>query len=140
MDLIQLDDGGRLFISPDIDDWQAVEQLGISAIIDLDGGIDLGVPTVQNHIIYVYFPFNDAALPDLAKLQAVAHFAATLANTGHKVLCHCSLGFNRSALVAGLVLKHMGLSGEEALKVLRRQRPGAQRLYVLRRLYDGLPA
>ena len=125
MDLIRLDDRGSLFISPDIDDWQALEQLGISAIIDLDGAVDIGVPLVPNHIIYLYFPFNDAELPDVGKLHAVAQFAATLANTGHKVLCHCSLGFNRSALVAGLVLKHMGMTGQEALELLRRQRPGA---------------
>ncbi len=125
MEVFQVDDSGRVFISPDIDDWQALEQLGISAIIDLDGGVDIGVPLVPNHIIYLYFPFSDADLPDLPKLQAVAQFAATLVNAGQKVLCHCAMGFNRSALVAGLVLKQMGLSGQEALDLLRRQRPGA---------------
>jgi protein-tyrosine phosphatase len=35
------------------------------------------------------------------------------------------MGFNRSALVAGLILVHLGMSGAEAVAHLRRCRPGA---------------
>ena len=50
---------------------------------------------------------------------------ATLMASGHRVLVHCSTGFNRSALVAGLILTETGLSGREALARVREQRPGA---------------
>jgi protein-tyrosine phosphatase len=50
---------------------------------------------------------------------------AEIVGGGRKVLCHCLMGFNRSALVAGLILVHLGMSGPEALAMLRDRRPGA---------------
>lgn len=125
MDLISIDDQGTLYISPDIDDWLPIETAGITAIIDLDGDLDIGVPTLPNHILYVYFPFNDAEVPDPAKLHALGQFGATLVKSGHKVLTHCGLGFNRSALVAGMMLLYLGKTGPEAVAQLRGKRPGA---------------
>ena len=104
MDIVQLDEKNLLFLSPDIDDWHPLEQSGISVIIDLDGDLDIGVPTLPNHVLYIYFPIYDENLPDLDKLHAVARLGATLVERGHKVLTHCRMGFNRSALVAGLIL------------------------------------
>jgi hypothetical protein len=57
MELFQIDDAQRLFISPEIDDWQPITERQISVIIDLDGDIDIGVPTVPNQLMYIYFPF-----------------------------------------------------------------------------------
>lgn len=37
----------------------------------------------------------------------------------------CSQGLNRSGLVTGLILRALGLSGEEALAAVQRHRPGA---------------
>ncbi len=125
MDLVQLDDRGQLFLSPHIDDWRPLEAAGVSAVIDLDGGLDLCIPTVPNHVIYVYFPFSDAELPDLSKLHAVARFGAELVKSGHKVLSHCGLGFNRSALMAGLILLYGGMPGGGIVEHLRQRRPGA---------------
>ena len=56
MEILPLDDGGMLFLASDIDDWPAIEALGISVIYDLDGDLDIGVPTIPNHILYIYFP------------------------------------------------------------------------------------
>ena len=58
---------------------------------------------IPNHMFYVYFPIFDEGLPDLKKLHAVARLGARLVANGEKVLAHCGMGFNRSALVAGLV-------------------------------------
>jgi len=125
MDLVQIDEQGRLYLSPDIDDWEPVHAAGIDTIIDLDGGVDIGVPAMANHLIYLYFPFEDAAVPTMPKLHAVARFGANCVRDGHRVLSHCGLGFNRSALVAGLILRYLGMSGEEAVQLLRLRRPGA---------------
>ncbi len=78
----QVDDAGRLFISPVIHDWDAVSSRGIDTVIDLEGGLDIGVPTVPNHILYVYFPILDENLPNLEKLDAVATLGATLVGQG----------------------------------------------------------
>ena len=125
MDLIALDDNCRLFLSPAIDDWQPITDHGISAIIDLDGDLDLGISTVPNHMVYVYFPIYDEDLPDLGKLHAVARMGARLVKGGEKVLAHCGMGLNRSALVAGLILTYLGMNGADAVDLLRQKRPGA---------------
>ena len=114
-----------LFLSPDIDDWEPLKEYGISAIIDLDGDLDIGVPTVPNHMLYIYFPIYDENLPDLEKLHAVARLGASLVKSGQRVLSHCGMGLNRSALVAGLILTYLGMSGEDAVARLRERRPGA---------------
>lgn len=125
MDIVQLDERNLLLLSPDIDDWPLLVRSGISAIIDLDGDLDVGVPTRPNEVLYVYFPIRDDDLPDLGKLHAVARLCATLVRSGHKVLTHCQMGFNRSALVAGLALVYLGMTGEAAVALLQSRRPGA---------------
>ena len=94
-------------------------------MIDLDGNLDLGIPNIPNHMLYVYFPIYDEGLPDLNKLHALAKLGARLVANGEKVLAHCGMGFNRSALVAGLVLTYLGMKGEDAVALLRERRPGA---------------
>jgi len=125
MQIICLDDAGCLFLSPRIEDWAHVEDRQITTDIDLDGDIDAGIPTMPNHILYLYFPIFDEELPDLIKLHGVARLAASLVQQGHKVLSHCGQGFNRSALVAGLTLIYLGMEGPEVVAHLRRKRPGA---------------
>ena len=125
MELISIDDAERLFISPAIDDWQPITENQITVIIDLDGGLDIGVSTVPNQLMYIYFPILDEGLPDLEKLNALAQLGASLVKQGHKVLSHCGMGYNRSALVAGLILIHLGIDGAGAVRLLRERRPGA---------------
>jgi len=124
-DIYQLDEAGQLFLSPDIHDWAPVLERGIDVVFDLDGGLDHGLPTTPDGILYVYMPFNDSGLPNLKRLHAVGRFGAELINDGHKVLSHCGLGFNRSALVAGVVMKYLGISGPPAVEKIRASRPGA---------------
>ena len=127
MDLspVQVDDDGRLFISPVIHDWSIVSERGIDTVIDLEGGLDDGVPTVPNQGLYIYFPIYDEELPNLDKLHAVASLCASLVAAEHRVLSHCGMGFNRSALVAGLILHKLGMPGPEVVARLRTRRPGA---------------
>ena len=127
MELFQVDDDGRLFISAAIQRWNVVASRGVDVVIDLEGGLDLCIPTQSNHCLYVYFPFDDddRELPSLTKLHAIAQLGAALMLKGHRVLAHCSTGFNRSALVAGLILTELGVPGAVALARIRERRPGA---------------
>jgi protein-tyrosine phosphatase len=125
MELYPIDDAETLFISPAIDDWSPVFARRISCVIDLEGEVDHGVPSVPGHILYVYFPIFDEDLPDLARLDAVCSLGTRLLESGQKVLSHCGMGFNRSALVAGMILVRRGLSGREAVARIRARRPGA---------------
>jgi len=125
MDLIAIDEERQLFISPSIDEWKLIEDRGITAVIDMDGDLDLGIPSIPNHMLYIYFPIFDEGLPNLNKLHAVARLVARLVTQGERVLAHCGMGFNRSALVAGLALTYLGMTGEDAVALLREKRPGA---------------
>jgi len=124
MTLYQVDDAGALFISPAIPEWAPIQERGIDTVIDLDGELDHCIPNVPNQVLYIYFPIFDEELPNLHKLNAVADLATHLIRTNHRVLSHCGMGFNRSALVAGLILCRLGVSGPEAVRRLRACRPG----------------
>ena len=125
MTLFQVDDEGRLFISPVIDDWDALAAHGIDVVIDMEGGLDACIPTKPGTCLYVYFPIFDEGLPDPARLEAVAMMGAHLVRSGHRVLSHCGMGYNRSALVAGRILHHLGMPGAHVVDRLRERRPGA---------------
>lgn len=125
MDIIKIDRKGKLFLSPDIDDWKPIAKHKISAIIDLDGGLDLGVPYIPDKLLYIYYPIHDGKIPEKKKLHALGKFGANLVGEGHRVLSHCGLGLNRSALVAGLILVEMGMKGKDAVELIRSKRPGA---------------
>ena len=127
MELFPIDDDGRLYISGDLETWDCVAPHGIDVVIDLDGGLDACIPTETNRCLYIYFPFedDDRSLPNLQKLNAVADMAASLIRDGHRVLAHCNMGFNRSGLVAGVILKSLGMTGDAAVTRIRERRPGA---------------
>ena len=123
--LYKVDDDGHLFISPVIRDWSIVSSYGIDTVINLEGGMDECIPTSPNGCLYVYFPIYDEELPDLQKLEAVVRLGAHLVEQGHRVLSHCGMGFNRSALVAGRILHRLGMPGGAVVDRLRERRPGA---------------
>ena len=127
MDLNQIDDEGRLFMSADLRDWSCAEPHGIDVVIDVDGGLDSCIPTMSNQCLYVYFPFDDddQQLPNTSKLRAIAQLGASLIQDGHRVLAHCGMGYNRSGLIAGMILKALGVPGVAALARIRERRPGA---------------
>jgi len=125
MDLIQIDEQGMLFVSPEIDDWEPIHTSRIQTIIDLDGELDLDVPTAPNNVLYIYLPIFDEDLPDLYRLHSVARMAADMIRESKPVLAHCRMGLNRSPLVAGVALTYLGFSGADALRLLQEKRPGA---------------
>src|SRR5215470_15897304 len=125
MELFQVDDVGRLFISPAISDWEVLTCREVDTVIDLDGGLDDGVPTVPNQCLYIYFPIFDEDLPNLEKLHAIGDLGARIVTAGHRVLSHCGMGFNRSALVAGVILYKLGMPGPAVVERLRDRSPGA---------------
>jgi Dual specificity phosphatase, catalytic domain len=125
MDIVAVNPGETLFVSGDIEDWEAIRRLRIGVIVDMDGAVDRGLPQTPDSIFYVYHPIRDEDLPNVAKLEALGRLVADLVGAGHRVLVHCRMGFNRSALVIATALTYTGLSGQEALEDLRRRRPGA---------------
>jgi len=124
-EIVQIDDDGKLYLSGAIQNWEPILEKGIDTVIDLEGGVDHGVPTEANKFLYVYLPIHDAQMPDMDRLHAVAKLGAELVKRGDRVLSHCGLGLNRSALMAALVLMYLGMDGKTAVERIRQRRPGA---------------
>ena len=124
-EIVQMDDDGRLFLSAAIHDWKPVLDRGIDTVIDLEGGIDHGVPELFDKFLYIYLPIHDGEMPDLDRLHAVARLGAELVRRGDRVLAHCGLGLNRSALMVALILRYLGVDAKMAIERCRDRRPGA---------------
>ena len=124
-EIVQMDDDGRLFLSAAIHDWLPVLDRGIDCVIDLEGGIDHGVPELTDKFLYVYLPIHDGELPDLDRAHAVAKLGAELVRRGDRVLAHCGIGLNRSALMIALILRYLGMDATAAVERCRARRPGA---------------
>lgn len=124
--LYQVDTEGYLFISGEVTDWHPLAEAGITAVIDMDCKLDIGTPEVPNSVIYVFWPIDDRPiLPDVATLQNIAKLGASLLESGHKVLCQCGMGHNRSALVAGMILLQRGFQSTKVVEVICERRVGA---------------
>jgi protein tyrosine phosphatase (PTP) superfamily phosphohydrolase (DUF442 family) len=129
-----------LYVSGEIEDWEALRERGIDTIVDMDGDIDPGVPDAPNSILYVYHPILDEDLPDLTKIEALGRLVAELVAGGHRVLVHCRMGFNRSVLVTATALTYLGMTGARAVELLRDRRPGALFNETFAAHVVGLPA
>ena len=125
MELTAVDDEQRLFVSSMIDDWTGIEQHSITVVVDLERGLDVGIPCGNGTLLYLYYPFEDESVPDPTMVVPLSAFLAQLYRGGHRLLIHCSMGLNRSPLVAGAVLHRLGWSGQDAVKRLCERRPGA---------------
>lgn len=119
-------------------DIKKVKALGIDVVIDLSGGIDPSMPWLKS---YLYWPIKDErSLPNFGDLMLVGFWGAQMVwARGHRVLTHCTLGFNRSGLVNGVILNQHGLSGVEALRLIRVAWPGALSNETFARFIEKLP-
>ncbi|HEV2357178.1 MAG TPA: dual specificity protein phosphatase [bacterium] len=144
MEIFEILDG-RLFQSgapEEAAEWQSIHARSIDAVIDLYGTLDPGVPTVPNSILYIFWPIEDtAALPDMGIMNVLVDAVVSLIALGHRVLVHCHRGKSRSGLLNALVaMKILGISGREAVDLVRRRRPGALGNAVFTAYLEALPA
>ena len=141
MEIFQIDDKGNLFISPDLDEWQPIKDRAITVVFDLDDDLDVGVPEIPGQLLYLYFPFEDEEnLPDKQRLHAIARLGARLIQEGNPVLVHCGMGHNRSALLAGVILTYLGMSGADAVTLIREKRKGALYNKTFAAYVESLPS
>ncbi len=71
-----------------------------------------------------YFADVRSSPAQFARIKQLASIAARDLEHGD-VLVFCRFGNNRSGLVAGLTLRELGFSGQEAIVAIRSKRPGA---------------
>jgi protein-tyrosine phosphatase len=125
VDIVAINADETLYVSGEIEDWEALLERGIDTIVDMDASVDAGLPQAPGSVLYVYHPILDEDLPNLVTIEALGRLVADLVSSGHRVLVHCRMGFNRSLLVIATALTYLGMTGAAALEHLRERRPGA---------------
>ncbi|HEV2282313.1 MAG TPA: dual specificity protein phosphatase [bacterium] len=136
---------GRLYQSgapQEAAEWGSIHARGIDVVVDLFGTLDPGVPTAPNSILYIFWPIEDIDfLPALGILHTLVDTVVRLIQLGHKVLVHCHMGKSRSGLLNALVaMKILGITGSDAVELVRGRRPGALGNAVFTAYLRSLPA
>ena len=147
MDLIEIieptiEKPGSLWLGSAIDEI-GIDQIivhKIDVVIDLNSKFD---PSRLAAIIqeYVYCPILDLLFLspiNCPKLDRAASYGFKAWEDGLSVLVHCSKGHNRSALVVGLILIKMGMSGKDAVRLIMEKRPEAFSNHKFREYLEGL--
>lgn len=62
---------------------------------------------------------------DAATAVAAGQLVARMVARGQKVLVTCAMGLNRSGLISSIALVHLDRTPHEAIRAVRRARPGA---------------
>jgi protein-tyrosine phosphatase len=131
---------GTLLLSGAIDSWDEVRKHHVSMVVDLEGGVDAGLPEEPNGLLYLYFPIADEELPEEEALRAVGRLVAELVRARRVVLVHCLLGLNRSNLLVAVALSYLGMTGSDAVRRLREIQPAALYNETFYSYALGLPA
>lgn len=72
--------------------------------------------------IYIWHPIDDMDVKDAHALRSIAAMVADRVEMGDKVLVHCSAGLNRSGVINGRALMWLGMSVDEAVSTIRKNR------------------
>lgn len=114
-----------LYISGHPEKSQDFLSQGVHAVIDLEGDIDTSIPEKEGQdetTLYLYWPIEDAAMPDAATVRSIASFVARGIDQGRKVLVHCRSGHNRSGLICARALIELGMEPEKAIETVKEKR------------------
>ena len=96
---------------------------GATVVVSLTSGTS--ARSVPRHGVLIHWPIKDGPIPPPEILDAVAAFVDTCVRFGSAVYVHCQAGMNRSALVVARTLMRQGMSGQEAVDLVRERRKGA---------------
>lgn len=80
-----------------------------------------GPPSSVRHLRFL-IPDGILTAAEWTAVKATALQVANVLRTGRQVLVRCEAGYNRSGLVAGLVLLSQGRTAQQAIDLIRRKR------------------
>lgn len=89
---------------------------------------DIGQQATTIGMQWFHLPINDETLPTAdfeEKWQIISPRIHQLLDTGHNVAMHCRGGTGRTGLVAARLLVERGMAPDEAMALVREQRPNA---------------
>ena len=105
---------------------EALAELGVDIVVALAGKPD---PDMAGLFAYYFFPIADSNMGLEQNVEELVHLSIVICqylHRDHTALVHCNAGRNRSGLLNALIAKHyFGISGEDALNLVREIRPNA---------------
>jgi hypothetical protein len=98
-------------------------ELGADVVITLTGEPSTAI--VPRGKLLIHWPIKDGPIPRGSVLRPLAQLISACIDDGASVFVHCRAGMNRSCLVAGMVLIERGMTGREAVRLIRKRRDGS---------------
>ena len=75
---------------------------------------------------YLHVPTPDMTAPDMEKIDTAVDFIHEQITDGQAVMVHCAAGMGRAGtILACYFIKYKKLTAEEAIEMIRRERPGS---------------
>lgn len=106
-------------------DYEYLLENGITAVVNIRAERDDDIELYEkNSIAYQRLHVLDITLPTPEIISAGVDFIHDQIQDGRKVLIHCAKGRSRSAtLIAAYLMKHEGMSFDEANGLMKEKRP-----------------
>jgi ADP-ribosyl-[dinitrogen reductase] hydrolase len=123
----------RRDLAADLDairDWRAAAVVTLVETRELDmlGVPDLGAQVARRGMAWFHLPIVDMAVPDAAFETRWVHAGAALRALlvdGRDIVVHCRGGLGRAGTIAARLLVEFGVAPDDAIRIVRRARPGA---------------
>jgi ADP-ribosyl-[dinitrogen reductase] hydrolase len=87
----------------------------------------LGAAVEARGMTWLHAPIKDVSIPDATferRWTLIGHLVRSELNQGNRVVVHCRGGRGRAGLIAARLLVEFGAEPNEAIKTVRRARPG----------------
>ncbi len=115
---------GRPRTSGEGDDLSAFVRGGFAGVVSLTRSSLSPDALARAELEYLHLPVDDFAAPSLETVRRFVDFVRRVSARG-AVLAHCSSGYGRSGTMAACYLVSEGRTAEEAIREVRRLRPGS---------------
>jgi len=132
-----------------VDNLQAIRAWGAAVVVTLLeenelhalGVRDLGKHVVTLNMIWLHLPVRNMGIPDERfeeKWREVLPCLRDLLHEGQRIIIHCKEGIGRAGLVTARLLMDLGVTAVEAIRLVRKARPGSLMLYSHEKYCLGL--